>query len=66
MSLSLGPHLPLSYLGLARATGMSGDIAKARKAYQDLFALWKTPIPTSCLSSEPAKNTPRCLKLTAM
>ncbi len=28
-------------LGLARAFAMAGDIANSRKAYQDLFAIWK-------------------------
>jgi serine/threonine protein kinase/tetratricopeptide (TPR) repeat protein len=32
---------PLAHLGLARATTMSGDTAKARQSYQDFFALWK-------------------------
>ena len=32
---------PLARLGLARAAAMSGDTARSRKAYQDLFALWK-------------------------
>jgi len=32
---------PLSYLGLARANALTGDLPKARKAYQDFFALWK-------------------------
>ncbi len=32
---------PLAQLGLARATALSGDAAKARKAYEDFFALWK-------------------------
>jgi tetratricopeptide (TPR) repeat protein len=31
----------LARLGLARATAMSGDTPRSRKAYQDLFALWK-------------------------
>jgi hypothetical protein len=35
-------HLfPLAHLGLARAAVLQGDPAKARKAYQDLLALWK-------------------------
>jgi ATP/maltotriose-dependent transcriptional regulator MalT len=35
------PLYPLAQLGVARATALSGDAAKARKAYQDFFALWK-------------------------
>ncbi|MGI9167223.1 MAG: tetratricopeptide repeat protein, partial [Pyrinomonadaceae bacterium] len=35
------PLYPLAHLGLARAAVLSGDTAKARKAYQDFFALWK-------------------------
>jgi len=45
MFVSGGPYYPLSYLGLARAAAMSGDTAKSRKAYQDLFALWKDADP---------------------
>ena len=37
----LSPLYPLAYVGLARAATRSGDNAKARKAYQDFFALWK-------------------------
>jgi hypothetical protein len=32
---------PLAYVGLARGAVLAGDTAKARKAYQDFFALWK-------------------------
>jgi len=39
------PHLPLSYLGFARASALSGDTAKARTAYQDFFAFWKDADP---------------------
>jgi serine/threonine protein kinase/Flp pilus assembly protein TadD len=35
----------LSYLGLARASALAGDTAKAKKAFEDLFALWKTADP---------------------
>jgi hypothetical protein len=41
MRMAGRPNYPLSNLGLARAEATSGDTAKARKAYQDLFALWK-------------------------
>jgi predicted Zn-dependent protease len=33
---------PLSHLGLARAYALAGDPVKARKSYEDFFALWKT------------------------
>jgi tetratricopeptide (TPR) repeat protein len=36
-----GLYYSISYLGLARASEIAGDTAKARKAYQDFFALWK-------------------------
>jgi serine/threonine protein kinase/tetratricopeptide (TPR) repeat protein len=32
---------PLAHLGLARAAMLEGDTTKARKSYQDFFALWK-------------------------
>ena len=37
----VSPLYPFAQLGYARAAAMSGDNANARKAYQDLFALWK-------------------------
>ena len=37
----MSPLYPLAHVGLARAAVLSGDHAKARKAYQDFFALWK-------------------------
>jgi eukaryotic-like serine/threonine-protein kinase len=39
------PLYPLAHLGLARAAALQGDKAKARKAYQDFFALWKDADP---------------------
>jgi tetratricopeptide (TPR) repeat protein len=36
-----GQSYSLSYLGLARASALAGDPAKAGRAYQDFFALWK-------------------------
>jgi eukaryotic-like serine/threonine-protein kinase len=36
---------PLAYLGVARGMGKAGDTARAKKAYQDLFALWKDAEP---------------------
>jgi hypothetical protein len=37
----MSPNTVLAHLGLARATVMQGDGAKARKAYEEFFALWK-------------------------
>jgi eukaryotic-like serine/threonine-protein kinase len=36
-----GQFYSLSYVGLARASALAGDTAKARKAFQDFFAVWK-------------------------
>jgi tetratricopeptide (TPR) repeat protein len=39
---------PYAYVGLAQAAAMNGDTAKARRAYEDFFAIWKdadTDIP---------------------
>ena len=44
----LAPLYPLAQLGVARAAVIEGDAAKARRAYQDFFTLWKeadTSIP---------------------
>jgi tetratricopeptide (TPR) repeat protein len=35
----------LSYLGLARGCALAGDTAKAKKAFQDFFELWKDADP---------------------
>jgi DNA-binding winged helix-turn-helix (wHTH) protein/tetratricopeptide (TPR) repeat protein len=37
---TLSQRHALAYLGLARSYGLTGDIGKSRKAYQDFFALW--------------------------
>ena len=39
------PIAVLSRLGLGRALAIAGESAKARTAYQDLFALWKDADP---------------------
>jgi tetratricopeptide (TPR) repeat protein/predicted Ser/Thr protein kinase len=39
------PEMALSRLGLARAKAGMGDVAGARTAYQDLFAMWKDADP---------------------
>jgi DNA-binding winged helix-turn-helix (wHTH) protein/tetratricopeptide (TPR) repeat protein len=36
-----GLYYSISYVGLARASALAGDPAKARKSFQDFFALWK-------------------------
>jgi tetratricopeptide (TPR) repeat protein len=36
-----GLYYSISYVGLARASVLAGDTARARKAFQDFFALWK-------------------------
>jgi hypothetical protein len=42
MALSeLGLYYSISYVGLARASVLAGDTAKARKAFKDFFELWK-------------------------
>jgi tetratricopeptide (TPR) repeat protein len=40
-----GLEYALSYVGLARASVLTGDIPKAKRAYQDFFALWKDADP---------------------
>jgi eukaryotic-like serine/threonine-protein kinase len=37
----MSPLFSLAHLGMARAATLQGDGAKARKAYEDFFALWK-------------------------
>jgi DNA-binding winged helix-turn-helix (wHTH) protein/tetratricopeptide (TPR) repeat protein len=36
-----GLYYSISYVGLARASVLTGDTAKARKAFKDFFELWK-------------------------
>ena len=36
-----GPFYSLAYLGLARASSLAADTAKAKRAYQDFLSLWK-------------------------
>jgi tetratricopeptide (TPR) repeat protein len=40
-----GQYFSLSYLGMARGFALAGDIAKAKMAFQDFFALWKDADP---------------------
>jgi len=46
----------LSYVGLARAAALSGDTAKAKKAYQDFLALWKDADPDLPILAEARKE----------
>jgi DNA-binding winged helix-turn-helix (wHTH) protein/predicted Zn-dependent protease len=36
-----GPLYPLSYVGLARGAALTGETARARRAYEQFFDLWK-------------------------
>lgn len=38
---NVAPPYSLAQLGLARALALSGDTAKARQAYEELFTMWK-------------------------
>jgi tetratricopeptide (TPR) repeat protein len=40
-----GQYYSLSYLGMARGFAYAGETAKARKAFQDFFGLWKDADP---------------------
>jgi tetratricopeptide (TPR) repeat protein len=40
-----GQFYSLSYLGMARGSALAGDTAKAKKAFQDFFELWKDADP---------------------
>ena len=51
-----GPLYALSYLGLAHAEALSGDVAASRKAYQDLFALWKDADPDLAILAQARKE----------
>ncbi len=44
-ALQPGAYGSLAKLGMGRAYAMTGDMGKARTAYQDLFAVWKDADP---------------------
>jgi serine/threonine protein kinase/tetratricopeptide (TPR) repeat protein len=44
-TMPTSPLYPLAYVQQARAYTLGGDQTKARKAYQDFFALWKDADP---------------------
>ena len=47
---------PLAHLGLARAAALPGDTVTSRKAYEDLFALWKDADPDLPILNEAKKE----------
>ena len=51
------PLHPLAHLGLGRAYALKGDLAKARKSYEDFFAIWKDADPDIPIRIRPRKNT---------
>jgi hypothetical protein len=40
-----GQYYALSYLGMARGFALARDTAQSKKAYQDVFQLWKDADP---------------------
>ena len=50
------PLYLLAHVGLARATVLQGNTPKARKAYQDFFALWKDADPDTPLLIQAKKE----------
>jgi len=40
-----GPFYAAAYVGLARGALIANDAARARRAYEDFFALWKDADP---------------------
>ena len=40
-----GQYYSLAYLGMARSYALAGDTARAKKAFQDFFELWKDADP---------------------
>ncbi len=53
----LSPLWSMAHLGLARAAALSGDVETARKAYGDLFALWKDADPNLPLLLEARRES---------
>jgi serine/threonine protein kinase/Flp pilus assembly protein TadD len=47
---------PLAYLGLARASSLTGDTTTSRKAFQDFFALWKDADPDISILQQAKKE----------
>jgi len=50
------PIYSLSYLGLARAYLLAGDVTRARKSYQDFLAIWKDADPNIPILIEAKKE----------
>jgi len=53
---ALSYFYPLAHVGLARAAVLQGDTAKARKAYEDFFAVLKDPDPDLSILIEAKKE----------
>jgi serine/threonine protein kinase/Tfp pilus assembly protein PilF len=58
-------YYSLSYLGLARSATLAGDPAKASKAFQDFFAIWKDADPGIPILIEAKKDYAALSALTA-
>jgi DNA-binding winged helix-turn-helix (wHTH) protein/tetratricopeptide (TPR) repeat protein len=52
-----GPGYPLAYLGLARGATLSGDVARARNAYESFFSLWKDADPDIAILMQARKES---------
>jgi hypothetical protein len=61
------PMDAMARLQLARALALSGDTAKAKRAYEDLFALWKDADPEIPIVNEARAEHAKlqCARLTA-
>lgn len=55
----LSALFPLAYLGLARASALTGNAARSRQAYSDFFALWKNAEPDLPMLIEAKKEFER-------
>ena len=55
-----GQFYSLSYLGLARGLALGGEPAKAKKAFQDFFGLWKDADPDIPILRQVKLSMPSC------
>jgi len=56
-----GQFYSLSYLGMARGFALTGDVVKAKKAFQDFFELWKDADPDIPVLQEAKKEYAKLL-----